>query len=168
MSSQPQDPTGTATPEFTISPMRVQTMRGGPFFYLSTPTTMPELGQAIASTMPKLMAAQRAGNVTMAGPMVFIYTGEYENGPFLLEMGFPVPEGTQPAGEAQVRRLSDFHCASVVYCGALRHMSQAYGELGVKMQQAGLQMGNEMREWYLYFEDDQSPNNVTLIQHGLR
>lgn len=155
---------GTADPPFIFGQMRVQTMPSTPFFFVRTQTTMDGLSEAIDRLMPLLMAARDEGGVTTAGPVVMRYLGESMGGAFSLEAGFPVAEGTQPSGEAQVVTLPPFPCASLLYSGGLDHLSDAYDLLMEAIEDAGLQHVEEAREWYLYFEGDDSPNNVTLIQ----
>jgi effector-binding domain-containing protein len=167
MSSESEHVTQAADPEYSIGEMRVQTMRGCEFFHVGVETTMAGMGEAIGRVMPRLFEAQREGRVVSAGPVVFVYTGGDATSPFLLEMGFPVAAGTAPVSEAKVRRLDDFHCASLVYCGALKHLGKAYDALGRAVERAGLKHSGEMREYYLYFEDDDSPNNVTLLQYRI-
>jgi effector-binding domain-containing protein len=144
--------------------MRVQTMPSTPFFFVRTETTMDGLSEAIDRVMPLLVSAREEGGVTIAGPLVMRYLGESMGGAFRLEAGYPVAEGTQPAGEAQVATLPPFSCASLLYSGGMDHLSDAYDLLMEAIQDAGLQHVEEAREWCLYFEEDDSPNNVTLIQ----
>jgi effector-binding domain-containing protein len=63
-----------------------------------------------------------------------------------------------------VAALAPFPCASLLYSGGLDHLSDAYDLLMEAIEDVGLQHVEEAREWYLYFEEDDSPNNVTLIQ----
>lgn len=165
MSSEPPgQELGTADPPFVFGQMRVQTMPGVPFFFVRAETTMDGLGEAIDRLMPLLLAERNQGGVTTAGPVVIRYLGEGMTRSFVLEAGFPVAEGTQPAGEAQVVTLPPFRCASLLYSGGLDHLSDAYDLLMEGIEDAGLQHVEEAREWYLHFEGDDSPNNVTLIQ----
>ncbi|MFL7811278.1 MAG: GyrI-like domain-containing protein [Anaerolineae bacterium] len=155
---------GTADPPFIFGQMRVQNMPGMPFFFVCTETTMDGLSEAIDRLMPLLVAARDEGGVTTMGPLVMRYLGESMGGAFRLEAGYPVAKGTQPAGEAQVATLPPFPCASLLYSGGMDHLSDAYDLLMEAIEDAGLQHVEEAREWYLYFEEDDSPNNVTLIQ----
>jgi hypothetical protein len=154
--------------EYTIGEMRVQTVPGFGFFYVSAQTTMPELSKAISEGMPKLFTARDEGCVPMRGSVTFIYRGCSPDAPFTLEIGFPCPPGTKPVDGAQVRRVDDFYCASLIYTGALAHLGEAYDALLRSMQQASLTPGNEGRELYLHWEEDGSPNNVTMIQLSIQ
>lgn len=153
--------------EYTIGKMRVQMAPAFEFFHVSVETTMPELSEAISEWMPKVFEARDEGRVPMRGAVTFIYRGMGPDAPFTLEMGFPCPPGTKPVGGAQVRRVEEFHCASLLYTGALAHLGLAYDMLIASMQAAGLTIGGEGRETYLVWQDDGSPNNVTMIQLGI-
>ena len=67
----------------------------------------------------------------------------------------------------QIRWLPPFHCATVLYTGSLQHLGEALGRLDQAMKEQGLKSTGEYREQYLYWEDDQSPNNVMLLQWSL-
>jgi len=73
----------------------------------------------------------------------------------------------QPAGEVQIRWLPPFHCATALYTGSVQHLGEALGRLDQAMKEKGLKSTGEYRERYLYWEDDQSPNNVMLLQWSL-
>ncbi|MCL5999114.1 MAG: hypothetical protein M1546_24085 [Chloroflexi bacterium] len=157
------------TPEFMIGQMRVQTASAFDYFYASKEITMDEIGKAFNELIPQIVAAQNAGKVITAGPVVALYlcTGETWQR-FTLEVGFPVAAGTQPVDGVKVRKVSALRCASLLYWGDLAHLSKAYEALEAAMKQAGLKMGPDCREWYLHFENDQSPNNVILLQLGIQ
>lgn len=154
-------------PEFTITPMRVQTIPACEYFYVSAETGMAGLKQTIDTLMPKLGAAAEAGRVLAGGPIFFRYV-ECCTDSFILECGYAVGVGTRPVGEAQVKHLEATRCASVVVIGALRYLGDAYRTLEQGMSEAGLVCADEGREVYAYFENPDSPNNVTIIQHTIR
>ena len=157
-----------AVPEVTVGQMRVQTMRGLTYFYVSKRTTMEAMKADIDELMGKVAAARAAAHIEMDGPYVFTYYimgGDMST--FEMRIGFPVPAGTQAAGGAQVVDLGEFRCASLVYCGSLQHISRACEELMQAMRREGLTPLAESREWYLYFEDGGSANNVTMLQEAI-
>lgn len=156
---------GSARPEFLAGELRVQTIRAFEFFSIGMQTTMEQLVQIAGDLIGRLSAARDAAGVTTAGPVVLYYRGAGPQEPFWMEAGFPVAAGTQAYGEAQVRRVESYRCAGLVYCGDLPHtVSHGYEALMQAMQRAGLQATGECWEWYLHFEDDDSPNNVTWLQ----
>jgi hypothetical protein len=167
----------TADPEFTLGQIRVQTTRGYDFFHAEAETTMEHLQTTIGAVMGTLDAARREGQVAIAGPLIIIYLeggakeGEAKEGedagPFVLQAGYPVEPGTEAVGGARVRHVDDFRCCSVIYTGGLQHIMSAYQAIEAGMKDKGLTASGESREIYLYFEADDSANNITLIQMGL-
>ena len=158
-----------ATPEFVISQMRVQTMRERPFFFVvSRPTAMAGLDKELDLLMPKLEAAQAEAHVGDGAPVIIRYFPSETPDTFVMEVGIPVKAGAKPAGEAQVKTLSPFRCASLLYWGSLEHIGQAYETLTQAIKEAGLEQTGEGREWYYHFEGDVSPNNVIGLQMEIR
>jgi effector-binding domain-containing protein len=158
-----------ATPEFVISQMRVQTMRERPFFFVvSRPTAMAGLDKELDLLMPKLEAAQAEAHVGDGAPVIIRYFPSETPDTFVMEVGIPVKAGAKPAGEAQVKTLPPFRCASLLYWGSLEHIGQAYETLTQAIKEAGLEQTGEGREWYYHFEGDVSPNNVIGLQMEIR
>jgi len=163
---------GTAPRECAIGEMRVQTLTGFEFLYVSKEITHDQIPAAIGELVGKAMEAMKSANVTPSGlatgAEVSIYRGAGEMGkPFTLESGFMVPAGTKPAGEAKVKAVPPWHCATVIYSGGIPHLYEAITKLGEEMERAGLRMDGEYREYYFYWEGVESPNNIMLIAFGI-
>jgi effector-binding domain-containing protein len=157
------------TPEFLISEMRVLTMREETFFYVvGQPTAMAGLDGELDALIPKLEATQAAAGIAQAGPVVVRYFWVSAPDIYLMELGVPVKVGTQAAGEAQVKSLPPFRCASLLYWGSLEHINEPYARLMQAIQEAGLEHTGDNREWHYHFEGDTSPNNVIGLQMGVR
>jgi hypothetical protein len=155
------------TPEYLISQMRVQTMREETFFYVACPpTAMSGLDKELDLLMPKLQAARAEARV--GGPVIVRYFPAGTPDVYLMEVGIPVSAGTPLAGEAQVKTLPPYHCASLLYWGSLEHMGQAYETLMQAIKAAGLEQTGEGREWHYHFEGDASPNNVIGLHMEIR
>lgn len=153
--------------EVTIGEMRLQTMPPITYLYASKQTTMEALRADIDEFMAKTAAAQQAAPGMVAGPYLFVYIMDADMSRFEMRIGFPVVVGTRAPEGLQVAELGEFRCASLVYGGGLQHMTRAWNELMEAMKQQGLTPRNETREWYLYFENDGSPNNVTMLQQAI-
>jgi effector-binding domain-containing protein len=156
-----------AEPEFTLGQVRVQRTRGFDYFYVGAEATMERLASTIDTLRGKLESARRKGRVVVLGPATFVYLGADPSGPFTLQIGYPVESRTAPIRDTKVRHLEDLRCVSVVYSGGLQHIRSAWGAVGTAVKAKGLRTTPESREVYLYFEDDESPNNVTLLQQGV-
>jgi len=159
----------STTPEYLISQMRVQTMREETFFCVACPPTpMADLDKELDRMMPQLEAAKAAAGIAWLGPVVIRYFKSGEPDTYIMEAGVPVRAGTQAAGEAQVKALSPYRCASLLSWGSLEHIGQAYETLMQAIKEAGLEQTGEGREWHYHFEGDASPNNVIGLHMGIR
>ncbi len=157
------------TPDFLIGQMRMQTMREETYFFVaSPPTPFADLDKALDILIPKLEAAQSQAGIAQVGPVVVRYYPANKRNRHILEIGVPVKAGTQPAGDAQVKTLPSFRCASLLYWGSLAHIAQAYETLTKAVKDAGLVHVGEGREWHYHFEGDTSPNNVIGLQLEIR
>jgi effector-binding domain-containing protein len=156
------------TPDFVISQMRVQTMREETFFCVAcAPTPMTGLDKELDRMMPQLAAAKAAAGIAQLGPVVIRYYKVDEPDTYVMEAGVPVRAGTPAAGEAQVKTLPPYPCASLLSWGSLEHIGQAYETLMQAIKEAGLEQTGEGREWHYHFEGDASPNNVIGLHMGI-
>jgi predicted transcriptional regulator YdeE len=159
-----------AKPEFLVGEMRIQRLPGPTYLHAETETTLAKIGQVAGETIPALLKALAEGNVRLPGPMINVYrgaTGEMDT-PFKLCIGFAVAEGTKPVGVYKVKKLDDFRCATVLFSGPMAKIGEAYGKLFPALTAAGHTPTGETREYYLYWESDKSPNNILLIQAGIK
>ena len=163
--------TTQATPEFIISPMRVQTLPEIVFFYVTSgPIPFTDLDKYLDPLLESLYAVKAEANLGEAGPDITRYykvsTGEPDM--FLIEVGIPVKPGMQPAGAAQVKILPPYSCASLLLWGSLTHIVEAYEALQKGMQEAGLEHTGECQEWNYYFRNVESPHNLMGITMGVK
>lgn len=163
---------GSAPRDHVIGEMRVQTLAGFEFLYLSKEITHDQIPAAIGELVGKAMEAMKEANITASGlptgAEVSIYRNAVKVGqPFTLEAGFMVPPGTKAVGEAKVKTVAPWRCATVVYSGGIPHLFEAITKLGQEMERAGLKPDGEYREYYLYWEGFESPNNIMLIGFGI-
>ena len=150
-----------------IGHVRVQLMREQPFFYVaSRQVPMDGLDGELDRLMPLLQAAQAEAHV--GGPVIVRFFPTDTPPLYLMEVGFPVQAGTAPAGEAQVKTLPAYRCASLLHWGSLVHIARAYETLMQAIEAGGWARTGEGREWHYYFEGDTSPNNVIGLHMGIR
>jgi hypothetical protein len=163
------------TPDHVIGAMRVMTMNGMMFFHVTNrPTPFANLDNDLDPLLEQLHAAKLLAGLVDAGPNITRYypipAQPGEPILHLMEVGVPAPPGTRPAGEAQVKTLPPFPCASILLWGNLAHIVQGYEALTQAVLAAGLERTGECREWNYYVEDGgwTSGDNLIGIYMGIR
>lgn len=161
--------TAPADAGYTLSPPHVATLRPCTYFFTSTQTTYDKL-RALAPqlTGDLSMTMANAGVAPIGGP-IFVYKNTSGmDQPFTLELGYPVANATQPAGQYQVAKLDGMRSMTAVFTGPVSKISAAYQQIFAQIAAAGEVPSTERRERYLYWEGADSPNNVILIEIGLQ
>jgi hypothetical protein len=90
------------------------------------------------------------------------------NHPFELEAGFKVDAGTVAPAGYEVGQVGESKSAVVLYGGPLMEVKEAYHQLFAGLPGAGLTPTDEMREYLLYYEGTDSPNNVAMATVGVK
>jgi effector-binding domain-containing protein len=160
----------TTARESSLGPMRQQTIRGYTYLSATTQTSLATIQQVVGPMTEKLLKAMKENSISPHGPMIFTYhgvTGDPRT-KFKLEIGMPVEEGTKAPEGLTVAKIEPFKCATALYTGAIDGIGPAYQKLIPEIFEAGLMPAMISREFYLYWEDVQSPNNVIQIQIGLQ
>jgi predicted transcriptional regulator YdeE len=150
----------------TVSDMRVQTLKGFTYTYLSQKTSLKKIKETISEMMPKLVGAIEAGKIHPTGPVIFTYhgvTGEQDK-PFTLDIGIMNKEGATNPDGFKTDKVGAEQCATVLYTGPVDGVGQAYGKLFSDLGQKGLQATDVTREAYLFWEDDGSENNIVQVR----
>lgn len=168
--TQPLDsvlPRIMADPPFLIGPARPQTERAFDHLYFASAATMDQTDVVTAQLMAKLTAARRDARQIDIGPVVFIHRGFGIEDPYTLQIGAVVPAGTPAQAGAAIQHVEPFACVSMVFCGSLYRMDQAAQQLLADTVDLGYTPIGEFRVWYPYFEDNESPNNIMILQCGV-
>ncbi len=79
-----------------------------------------------------------------------------------VKIGIAVKEATAAPEGFQVNEVAPATCHTVLYGGPMTTISQAFQALGPTLSAAATPTG-EIRVYCLYFENTNSPNNVTQI-----
>jgi DNA gyrase inhibitor GyrI len=166
------DPTPTTAPsqaDAVMGDVRVQTLKGYTYAFVSTRTTLRNLRQAIDATMPTLDKAIDAGKLRPDGSVVFTYhgaTGDPDQ-EFTLDIGVMVKAGSKAPDGFQLAQVPARTCATLLFSGSAQQLPPAYGKLYGDIEQKGLQPTDVCREVYLYWEGRASVNNILLLEADL-
>lgn len=157
-------------PVSLLGPVALQTFTEGTFFHLKGRATQAEIPARMRELVPRLMKSLAEAKVGTLGPLQVVYQGITQDPtkPFDLEVGVLVAPGTPSAGEAQVRLLPAFTCATQTFTGSLSQVGKAYAGIYPALLSAGRVPSGESRQMVLFYEGDASTNNLLLIQVGLK
>jgi effector-binding domain-containing protein len=170
LAAEPSTKPATQPADCLVGEMRIQTLAQAHYVYATTQTTLATITDAITKLMPSLEKLITDGKVKPSGPVVLVYQGATGDPAqkFALEVGIVVAKDQQPVDDFKVRKLAAQKSATVLFTGAPRNIGKAWEKLMGSLFAAGHQPDGEMREYYLYWEGVESPNNVVLIQVGIR
>lgn len=158
----------TTTPDFVVSDVRVQTIAGFTYLYGSTRTSFQAMSEPVERTIAAMEKAITEGKFRPSGPLVFVYRDLKDPGqPFTLDVGFCVPDDTAAFGDYKVRKVEPFKCATVLFSGPLSKVPEAYNKVMGALPALNLKPTTTVREFYLYWETPDSPNNIVQIQVGI-
>jgi hypothetical protein len=151
---------------FTLSPMRIAQLKESVYLYTTAETTLNDMGAIINPALDNLAGAMARGAFMPSGGPVIVYQGSGSDRakPFKLEVGYPAQGDTKPVDGFDVGKLDSVRAATAVYTGPIRLIGRAYGKLYPQLIAAGHTPSDTRRERYLYWESEDSPNNVVLIE----
>lgn len=157
-------------PDSLLGPAAIQTFAGGPYFHVKARATQAEIPGRMRELVPRLLKSLAEAKVGTLGPLQVVYHGITQDPaqPFDLEVGVLVAPGTPAAGEAKVRLLPAFTCATQTFTGSLSQVGKAYATVYPALLSAGRVPSGESRQMVLFYEGDASTNNVLLVQVGLK
>jgi hypothetical protein len=157
-------------PTVTVGPVAYQTFAAGRYFHLATRTNQLDVAQASATLSQRLFKALKVAGVTTSGPILIIQrvSSPDPTQPFDMELGVLVSKEVKAVGEALVRDLDAFPCASSVVMGAFGEAGRAFEALFRAAGEKGRIPTGEIRELVLFWEGDASPNNMMQVQIGLQ
>jgi len=173
MMAGPQDPAqAQKAPSGTVGPVAFQTFAEGTFLHLSTRATYAELSILTPALAKRLSVILKEAGLQTFGPLLMIQrgAGEDPSKPFVLDVGLLVPKGTRPFGEAKVRTLAAFPCATTMTSGDFAGESGKAAFMAV-FKAAGEQgrvPTGEFREMLFFWEAEGSANNLMQVQIGLQ
>ena len=168
----PPDPGPARNPACALGPVAYQTFAEGTYLHLRARATVAELATQAPALAKRLSGILKEAGFQTFGPLLLIQRGATEDPgkPFDLEVGLLVPKDTKPFGEAKVRPLAAFPCATTVAAGdfAGEGGQSAFKALFQAAAEQGRVPTGEFRELLLFWEHQGSANNLMQFQIGLQ
>ncbi|HEV8291191.1 MAG TPA: hypothetical protein VGP94_04690, partial [Tepidisphaeraceae bacterium] len=88
--------------------------------------------------------------------------------PFKVQIGLKAEGDAGASGDVKVRKTEEFRAATVIFTGPPSGMGECYQKLMPAIRQMGLELSGEDREFTFYWEGFDSPNNIVLVQVGVK
>jgi hypothetical protein len=118
--------------------------------------------KVITDIEDKLFAAHIKIN---GGPIFIFLEPPVDPGtPIDLEIGIPVPDGTHAPEGCETRTLAATPCVTAVYQGPISAIGESASNVFEQLPDLHQTPGTEFRTRSLYYEGDDSPNNITLLE----
>jgi effector-binding domain-containing protein len=152
--------------------VRLRTMAPITYVYVETETTFDKIGETIQETMPKITKAAQDGKFRLTAPFVMTYPNGIAqltpDKPFKVQIGLKAEGDAAASGDVKVRTTQEFRAATVIYTGPPSAAAVSYEKLLPAMREMGLEPSGEVREFTFYWEGVESPNNIVLVQVGVK
>lgn len=148
--------------------MEIKTQPPMKVLYSSHQTTIPELGNFVATIAKQLYAEASAKGALISGPQYWMYHGMDGNPDtvFTLEIALPV-QGDIQSSAFNVKELPAFKAVCCWHEGPWEKMETSYGAILEYIGQHKIPMTDECREVYYNVDFGDPANNRVLIQLGI-
>ena len=136
---------------------------------VSTKVTLKTIMQDIGTLPEELLQDMQNQDVVADGPMIFVYRGCSDcEQPFDLDITQPVASSDNYKGKYEAKTLEPFKCVERTYNGSMHEMSaKGYEPFMADVEKSGLNLSDQCREIYTFYEGPDSDNNITEIQLGI-
>ncbi len=155
-----------------VGEIRLRTMAPMTYVYVETETTFGKIGDAIGEAMPKITKAAQDGKFRLTAPFVLSYPEASAHitpeKPFKVQIGLKAEGDVVASGDVKIRSTPEFRAATVIYTGPPSGIGACYEKLIPAIRQMGLEPSGEDREFTFYWEGIDSPNNIVLVQVGVK
>lgn len=130
-------------------------------------TTLTKIGKYV-KTLPESVYEEMSQNgFQPEGPQVWVYNGADGNPEteFSVLVGFPVAMDKM---DSKITALEEFKCFGIIHKGAWNKLKDSYCKVVGELTKQGMVMTGESREIYHQVDFENTENNVTEIQIGIK
>ncbi|GAB4015439.1 GyrI-like domain-containing protein [Spirosoma koreense] len=158
--------TQLSIPEKALSVKEIQPLSALCFTTTATLSTVRQHAPGVAENLYREAARL---NLTVAGPIQWVYTGVSgnETAEFRLEIILPISQPGAPSDEFSYKVFPGFRCASYTYTGPWSDFGDLYDALFGQLYQNGYQNNGSVREVYSVINFSNPAACVTEIQIAL-
>lgn len=140
------------------------------YYYFEGQTTLADIKPFADAHIPGLLQSIAKEQLTVSGPMEFIYFGASSdvNNIFTLQIALPVIDIKAVEAPYQVKEVGPFDYVSFLLEGSMENLDAAYGNAFAEIGAKQLQPSGEIREVYHVYKDYTSADNRTEVQIGIK
>jgi hypothetical protein len=164
-------PIGWAEPEQIIGTPRMQQVEGFYYFYIEQiHPAQGEKEEPVDSMIERLGRLFEQYSPVSKPPLLVMFFLVEGEGPYQydIQVGYVISKEIPVGGEAKVRYVPPTLCGSLVACGDVQVFANSYKPLLDFVDSQGYLAVEGFRETCLYWEGEQSKNNIIWIQHPAR
>lgn len=150
--------------------MKVKTVNSVKVFYHSEKTTLKGIHDIAVREIDNMNAEAAKIGLKEVGPLQFVYQGCDDNPEteFILEIAMVIEEEKPYDGKYKFKNLEGFQYVSTMHKGDINKLGETYEKFMPELAKNGKQMTGHSREVYQKYIDEDSPENETEIQVGVR
>ena len=147
--------------------MEIKNVRQTTIYAHEIKTSLKLIGEHVKVLPEKILEEINEKGLTITGPQVWVYNGADGNPDtvFDLTVGFPVNPGNE---SENVKILESFKCTSIIHKGDWGKFKETYDKIIGDVFKNGHQMTGESREIYHQVDFENTENNLTEIQIGIK
>jgi hypothetical protein len=149
---------------YTMTAVQPAQLKGCTVVYETVHTTAENRAEMVRAAIAEVSGKLAAAKVTPAGGPICVFKTGGGSPVMDIDVCWPVKDGTAAPEGCQARVLESAPSVTGIYQGATTSLRQGYGDFFQQVVQTGKLPTGEVRQRSLFYEGDESVNNVVLIE----
>jgi hypothetical protein len=165
-SARAADPGATENfSDYTLVGVQPCQLKATTIVYQTIHVNIAQSGELLKKTVIDLYDRLKAAHITPKGGPLFVFKGiATPDVPMDIDVGVPVEDKTAAPEGCDVRVLDSVPSVIGIFKGPFTAMNRAYPDFFRQLVQLGKTPGAELRQRTLYFEGENSDNNIVLME----
>jgi hypothetical protein len=156
----------TSAPAYTLAAMQPAKLKATTIVFQTIHTALNAQGDLIRQSINDLYAKLKTAHIAPIGGPIMIFKSLPQDPSVAvdIDIAIPVPDDTAAPEGTQMRPLPSVPSMTAIYQGSTTALNRGYTDFFEQLQGFGKIPAGELRQRTLYFESENSPNNVILIE----
>lgn len=149
--------------------MEKKTIAAKKYLCFETKASHNTIKEIAEKELMKMFTAVEEKKIKMSGPIEFIYHGANDDMDKQYDVAFAIPVQNDeiPADGYTYKTIEGFDCVSEIHKGSLEQLYWVYDGIFEQLKAEQIRPTDEIREVYLNYVNQSSPDNVTEILVGV-